>query len=387
MSSTPLSGNAIRGPNGAHSPSNKTNPQLLDTSWAASLAGDQHTIVFWLILFVYMKTQRIVSPHCAAKPDTLWYIIECWLRILFLNDKLCSEARSGLGCLVKYFFTSVFFFFSFYAQYSFSQTQHLLYVFITPHPNASLVKYYSGLVVTLLKNFPSSTSPLSSFPFPHPPFPHPPRGWGSLERGRFHHLVLPGSIPALACPLRDLFCASTDDDPGSTPPLPTEHINHLHSSQFWGREGGEGDFVRWCWWSLWLHFTHMMRREKGNKGGDGGVGAAAFTSALVMSACTRRMPGKEPQGAFYDTSQGRWWGRRVVGFCMSVVDFICHVISLKSEQTPEAWNRCLSLQRTPTTAHTHNCSKRLDPPPHPTPGQKKTKTKKNDWMWACLHLS
>lgn len=110
MSSTPLSGNAIRGPNGAHSPSNKTNPQLLDMSWAASLAGDQHTIVFWLILFVYMKTQRIVSPHCAAKPDTLWYIIECWLRILFLNDKLCSEARSGLGCLVKYFFTSVCFF-------------------------------------------------------------------------------------------------------------------------------------------------------------------------------------------------------------------------------------------------------------------------------------
>lgn len=80
----------------------------------------------------------------------------------------------------------------------------------------------------------------------------------------------------------------------------------------------------------------MMRRKKGNKGGDGGVGAAAFTSAPVMSACTRRMPGKEPQGAFYDTSQGRWWGRRVVGFCMSVLDFICHVISLKSEQTPEA---------------------------------------------------
>lgn len=227
----------------------------------------------------------------------------------------------------------------------------------------SLVKYYSSLVATLLKNFPSSTSPLSSFHFPYPPLSHPPRGWGSLERGRFHHLVLPGSIPALACPLRDLFCASTDDDPGSTPPLPTEHINHLHSSQFWGREGGEGDFVWWRWWSLWLHFTHMMRRKKGNKGGDGGVGAAAVTSAPVMSACTRRMPGKEPQEAFYDTSQGRWWGRRVVGFCMSVVDFICHVISLKSEQTPEAWNRCLSLQRTPTTAHTHNCSKRLDPPP------------------------
>lgn len=118
------------------------------------------------------------------------------------------------------------------------QTQHLLYVFITPYPNVSLVKYYSGLVATLLKNFPSSTSPLSSFPFPYPPFSHPPRGWGSLERGRFHHLVLPGSIPALACPLRDLFCSSTDDDPGSTPPLPTEHINHLHSSRFWGREGG-----------------------------------------------------------------------------------------------------------------------------------------------------
>lgn len=45
----------------------------------------------------------------------------------------------------------------------------------------------------------------------------------------------------------------------------------------------------------------MMRRKKGNKGGDGGVGAAAVTSAPVMSACTRRMPGKEPQGEVVGT--------------------------------------------------------------------------------------
>ncbi len=79
MSSTPLSRNAIRSPNGAPSLNNKTNPQLLDMRCAASQTRDQHTIVIWLIWFVYMKIQRSVSPYCAATPNTMRCIIGCWL--------------------------------------------------------------------------------------------------------------------------------------------------------------------------------------------------------------------------------------------------------------------------------------------------------------------
>lgn len=68
MSSTPLSGNVIRSPNGAPSLSNKTNPPL-DTSCAAFQTRDQHIIVIRLILFVYMKTQGSVFPSCAAMAD------------------------------------------------------------------------------------------------------------------------------------------------------------------------------------------------------------------------------------------------------------------------------------------------------------------------------
>lgn len=58
MSSTPRSENAIRSPNGAPSLNNKTNPQLPDMRCAASQTRDQHTIVIWLILFVYKKIQK-----------------------------------------------------------------------------------------------------------------------------------------------------------------------------------------------------------------------------------------------------------------------------------------------------------------------------------------
>lgn len=116
MSSTPLSGNAIRSPNGAPSLSNKTNPQLLDMRCAASQTRDQHTIVIWLILFVYMKIQRSVSPYCAATPDTMWCIIGCWLRKQKkswwhpgLEWWIVKRGKKWIRVLVKYFFTSVLF--------------------------------------------------------------------------------------------------------------------------------------------------------------------------------------------------------------------------------------------------------------------------------------
>lgn len=73
--------------------------------------------------------------------------------------------------------------------------------------------------------------------------------------GRFHHLVLPGSILALVCPLRSLLGASADDEPGSTPPIPPEHINHLHSSLTEGDVEGGGEKA------FRLHFAKTKQRE------------------------------------------------------------------------------------------------------------------------------
>lgn len=111
MSSTPLSGNAIRSPNGAPSLSNKTNPQLPDMRCAASQTRDQHTIVIWLILFVYMKTQRSVSPYCAAAPHTMRCIIGCWLwrqRESWWHPGpewwIVKRGKEWIRVLVEYFF-------------------------------------------------------------------------------------------------------------------------------------------------------------------------------------------------------------------------------------------------------------------------------------------
>ena len=156
--------------------------------------------------------------------------------------------------------------------------------------------------------------------------------------GRFHHRALPGSIPALVCPLRSLLCARADDDPGSTPPLPLEHINHLHSSH---ATTGEREGGREMWWGVggeaFASTSLIPGREKRKEKEEAEVGvAAADTSAPVISVRSHRMPRKEPRRQ--DMTQP--WGRACVCVCVcvcsAVVDFIFHLISLKSEQTPGA---------------------------------------------------
>lgn len=68
MSSTPLSLNVIRSPNGAPPLSNKTNPSARH-EFAASQTRDQHIIVIRLLLFVYMKTQGSAFRLCVSKAD------------------------------------------------------------------------------------------------------------------------------------------------------------------------------------------------------------------------------------------------------------------------------------------------------------------------------
>lgn len=86
MSSTPLSGNVIRSPNGAPSLCNKTNPSL-DTTCATFQTRDQHIIVTRLILFVYMKTQGGAFPSCAAIADIIG---SNWMLSVKIGEK--SEA-------------------------------------------------------------------------------------------------------------------------------------------------------------------------------------------------------------------------------------------------------------------------------------------------------
>lgn len=122
-----------------------------------------------------------------------------------------------------------------YSLNSFIQT--LLYIFITLYPNVSLEKHRDSLVAPLLRK----KEKKNLYVLHSSPSRPSPAGMRIIGGGRFHHVVLPGSIPALVCPLRSLLCASADDDPSSTPPHPQERINHLHSSHTPGeREGGGG---------------------------------------------------------------------------------------------------------------------------------------------------
>lgn len=62
MSSTPLSENAIRNPNGAPSLSNKTNPQLPDMRCATSQTRDQHNRYLINTVCLHQETKKILPP-------------------------------------------------------------------------------------------------------------------------------------------------------------------------------------------------------------------------------------------------------------------------------------------------------------------------------------
>jgi len=100
------------------------------------------------------------------------------------------------------------------------------------------------------------------------------RRGGRGTGGDFHHLVPPGTIP-------DRFLLhATADDPGSTPPLPPEHIHHLHSPHTAGEGGREGGGSE-GWLSLRFHFTRIKQRGKERRGGTGGASVVSVGSSRV----------------------------------------------------------------------------------------------------------
>ena len=105
MSSTPLSGNVIRRPTGLLQWATQQILSCLDVRCAASRTRHQHTLIIWLMLFVYIQIQRSFSRYRATRPHTMGPIIGCWLwklgggvgGILIWNDESWRGKGSGLG--------------------------------------------------------------------------------------------------------------------------------------------------------------------------------------------------------------------------------------------------------------------------------------------------
>lgn len=113
MSSTPLSGNAIRSPNGAPSLSNKTNPPLLDMRCAASQTRSAHTLYLINTVCLHDDTKKHL-PLLRYMPDTMRDLIGYWLwkqKKSWCHPGLkwwiLKRGKKWIRVLVKYFFTSV----------------------------------------------------------------------------------------------------------------------------------------------------------------------------------------------------------------------------------------------------------------------------------------
>lgn len=224
----------------------------------------------------------------------------------------------------------------------------------------SLEEYYDSLVSEQL----SLSAPLLN-PSIHPSIPPPPLPLVVLSGDEDHwrgKISSSGPARIYSCfGVSSEICAlcqrwwwsrlytSAPTGAHQSPPL-LSHCWRGKGERRWRAGGGA---VEWRWWSLRLQFTLIRQRDKREEKSEVGLPQLSPLVLWCLPAVTG-CQGKSPK-AGYDRSVGEGGGggvhTHVCAYMFSCCGFHISHISLKSEQTPEAWNGCLSQQKAPTTSN------------------------------------